>query len=181
MSVAQAVRVPAGTWKSDPVHSSATFEVEHNGISTFRASVKDFDATVRAAEEGSLEIEGAARVGSIAIDEENLYGHLLSPEFFDAERHPEVRFRATEVVADDEGLALRGELGIRGATKEVEARGEVGGVGTGPDGSERLSLRLASTIDRTEFGLGWNMDLPDGRKTLADEVRLVVELELVRA
>jgi polyisoprenoid-binding protein YceI len=176
----QAVRIPAGTYRSDPVHSSASFEVVHNEISTFRGQVKDFDATVEVSEDGSLAIEGAARMASIAVDEEGLYGHLLSPEFFDTERHPDVRFRSTEVSESGDGLAVRGELQIRDLVRDVEARGRVGGVAVGPDGSERTSLRLETTIDRTEFGLGWNMELPNGGVVLADDVRLIVELELVK-
>jgi polyisoprenoid-binding protein YceI len=177
---AQAVRIPAGTYRTDPVHSSASFEVVHNEISTFRGQVKDFDATITASDEGSLAIEGVARIESIAVDEEGLYGHLLSPEFFDSDRYPEVRFRSTEVTEDGDGLAVRGELRIRDSVREVEARGRVGGLGVGPDGSERASLRLETTVDRTEFGLGWNMELPNGGVVLANDVRLVVELELVK-
>ena len=182
MSVTQTqqVKVPEGTWKSDPVHSTASLEVVHNGISTFRGQVKDFDATVHAGDDGSLAIEGAARIESIAVDEEGLYGHLLSPEFFDTARFPEVRFRSTDVAEEGDGLVVRGELQIRDSVREVEARGQVGGVAVGPDGSERTSLRLETTIDRTEFGLGWNMELPDGDVVLANDVRLIVELELVK-
>jgi polyisoprenoid-binding protein YceI len=176
----QAVRVPAGTWKTDPVHSSASFEVVHNEISTFRGQVKDFDATVTASDDGSLAIEGVARIESIVVDEEGLYGHLLSPEFFDTERYPEVRFRSTEVAEDGDGLIVRGELRIRDSVREVEARGEIGGIAVAPDGSERTSLRLETTIDRTEYGLGWQMELPDGGAVLANDVRLLVELELVK-
>jgi polyisoprenoid-binding protein YceI len=176
----EAVKVLAGTYRSDPVHSSASFEVVHNEISTFRGQVKDFDATVTASENGSLAIEGVARIESIAVDEEGLYGHLLSPEFFDTERHPEVRFRSTEVAEDGDGLVVRGELGIRDSVKAIEAHGKVSGVVVGPDGSERASLRLETTIDRTEYGLGWQMELPSGGAVLANDVRLVVELELVK-
>jgi|tagenome__1003787_1003787.scaffolds.fasta_scaffold19636065_2 polyisoprenoid-binding protein YceI len=171
--------VPAGKWAADRTHSSATFEVGHLGVSTFRGAVKDFDATLEVSDD-RFELDGGARVESFDVDEPNLKGHLLSPEFFDAERHPEIRFRAGELVEDADGLVVKGELEIRGNSNPVDARAEVGEVGAGPDGVERVELVLSTTIDRTEYGLGWNMDLPNGGKTLADEVGLTVVLELVR-
>jgi polyisoprenoid-binding protein YceI len=171
--------VPAGKWAADRTHSSATFEVGHLGVSTFRGAVKDFDATLEVGD-GSFELDGRARVESFDVDEPNLKGHLLSPEFFDAERHPEIRFQASELVETDEGIVVNGELEIRGTSKPVAAHAEVGEPGVGPDGVERVSLELSTTIDRTEYGLGWNMDLPNGGKALANDVGLTVILELVR-
>ncbi len=171
--------VPAGKWAADRTHSSATFEVGHLGVSTFRGAVKVFDATLEVTDD-RFELDGGARVESFDVDEPNLKGHLLSPEFFDAERHPEIRFRAGELTEGDDGLVLKGELEIRGTSKAVVAHAEVGESGVGPDGSDRVSLELSTIIDRTEYGLGWNMDLPNGGKALADEVRLTVVLELVR-
>jgi polyisoprenoid-binding protein YceI len=171
--------VPAGKWAADRTHSSATFEVGHLGVSTFRGAVKDFDATLEVTDD-RFELDGGARVESFDVDEPNLKGHLLSPEFFDAERHPEIRFRAGELVEGPDGLVVKGELEIRGNSNPVDAHAEVGEVGAGPDGVERVELVLSTTIDRTEYGLGWNMDLPGGGKTLANEVGLTVILELVR-
>jgi polyisoprenoid-binding protein YceI len=171
--------VPAGKWVADRTHSSATFEVGHNGVSTFRGAVKDFDATLEVGD-GSFELDGGARVESFDVDEPNLKGHLLSPEFFDAERHPEIRFRAGELVETDDGMAVNGELEIRGTSNPVTAYAEAGEPGVAVDGSERVSLELSTTIDRTEYGLGWNMELPNGGNVLDNDVRLTVVLELVR-
>src|SRR5215471_6305024 len=89
---------PAGTWAADTVHSNVTFEVEYAGVSTFRGSFRDFDATL----EGSA-IAGSARVASVDVKDEQLAGHLQSPDFFDAERHPEISFRADELTVSDDG------------------------------------------------------------------------------
>ena len=81
---------PTGTtWAADPVHSSVAFEVEYAGGSTFVGGFRDFDATL----EGSA-LAGSARVASVDVKDEQLSGHLQSPDFFDAERHPEISFRA---------------------------------------------------------------------------------------
>jgi polyisoprenoid-binding protein YceI len=172
-------QIPSGTWSSDRIHSNATFEVAHMGASTFRGRVKDFDARLVAGDEG-IELVGSARVETLDIDEENLRAHLLSPEFFDAERYPEIRFTANEVTENGDELVVGGELEIKGVTKPVSARADVRPVVSGPDGGERFGLELDTTIDRTEFGLDWNMELPSGGPVLANDVRLVVSLELVR-
>ena len=180
MTTIQAQRtVPAGTWASDRTHSSATFEVGHNSVATVSGKVKDFAATLEAAD-GKFDLQGSARVESLDIDEENLRAHLLSPEFFDVERHPEIRFSADEVDDSGERLVVRGELGIKGNTRRIEATAEVGDVITGLAGKEVFGLDLETVIDRNEYGLTWNADLPGGGKVLADDVTLRVHLELVR-
>jgi polyisoprenoid-binding protein YceI len=171
--------IPAGRWSSDRIHSSATFEVGHLGISTFSGRVKDFDAKLNATDDG-FELEGAANVETLDIDEENLRAHLLSPEFFDVERYPQIRFRTDGVSEDADGLVVIGELEIKGIAKRVEARGRVGELGVDASGGDRIGLELETVIDRTEFGLNWNMELPNGEPALANDVRLVVSLELVR-
>ena len=79
--------IPTGTWTADVVHSAVTFEVPYMGIAAFSGAVKDFEATLA---DGRL--AGAARIASLETKDENLHAHLLSPEFFDAERFPEVSF-----------------------------------------------------------------------------------------
>src|SRR5690349_16293934 len=91
----QQTRIPAGTWNADPVHSSVGFEVRYLGVATFTGELTDFEASVV---DGQL--EGRARVASVEVKDENLKAHLQSPEFFDAERHPEVSFSGT---ADGDG------------------------------------------------------------------------------
>jgi polyisoprenoid-binding protein YceI len=180
MTTATQQRIPTGTWRIDPIHSSASFSVEHNGISTFSAGFGDVDATLAVTDDG-VRLSGSARVESVGIDEPQLRGHLLSPEFFDAERHPEIRFESDDIrIGDDGELELKGELTIKGATRPIEARGTLVGPVEGPDGNARLGLSLETVVDRTDYGLGWNMELPDGRLVLANDVALVVRLELVR-
>ena len=76
-------QIPAGTWTVDPVHSSINFAITHNGVATFRSGFTSYEATLTGGE--SPKLEGTVDVASIDISEEQLKGHLLSPEFFDAE------------------------------------------------------------------------------------------------
>jgi polyisoprenoid-binding protein YceI len=172
-------RAPAGAWSVDRTHSRVEFEVEHNGISTFRGSFRDYDARLVIGADG-LGVEGAARVASVDVDDEDLEAHLLSPEFFDAERHPEIRFRSTGYeLGDDGALEVTGELTVRGATERIIARGRLGEQIADAFGSDRITVELSTTVDRHRFGLDWNMELPSGGKVLGDEVLLRVVLELV--
>jgi polyisoprenoid-binding protein YceI len=171
--------VPTGTWQADPLHSSVRIEVQHMGVSTFGAAFKDFDASLVSGPEG-VELEGTARVESFDVQDDQLRPHVLSPEFLDAERHPELRFRSTAFRQDGDELIAEGELTIGGNTRPVEARGRVGQPIEDPLGNPRTSVALEAVIDRTEFGLGWQMDLPGGGVVLANEVKLLVSLELVK-
>lgn len=172
-------QVPQGTWAVDPVHSRVEFEVEHNGALPFRGGFSDYEARLLADERGELAVEGAARVDSITADGD-LGAHLRSPEFFDVERHPEITFRSERVELGEEGeLAVEGELTIRGTARPVLARGRTGEPGVNLGGQAMLGVSLEATVDRHDFGLGWNMELPNGKKVLGDEVRLLVTLELV--
>jgi polyisoprenoid-binding protein YceI len=164
--------VPTGTWALDTVHSSVGYAVRHSGVSLFKGSVTDFDATL---ENGQL--RGSASVAGITVNDENLQGHLLSPDFFDAEQFPRVSFASTSIVRDGDSVTVEGELEIRGATQPVTLTGTIAGPVDGPAGT-KLGLSLETTIDRTSFGMSWNMELPGGGPILDNEVRLTADLEL---
>ena len=165
--------IPTGAWRSDPVHSDVGFSVRHMVVATFRGSFADFDVTL-ANQDGAPNLHGAVRTESVQVADENLRGHLLSPEFFDTERFPEITFASTEIRADD------GELTIKGTTKRVEARGHINGPAAHPAGGERIGIDLETKVDRTDFGLNWNAPMPRGGVAVEDEITLTVHLELAK-
>jgi polyisoprenoid-binding protein YceI len=167
--------IPAGTWRSDSTHSSIGFSVLHNGLTPFRGGFAEFEATVA---DGKL--VGTAAVRSITTEDENLTGHLLSPEFFDAERHPVLRFESREIRRDGDAVVVDGDLTLKGVTKPVELRAQIAGPVVDAYGGTRVGLNLETTVDRTEFGISWNAPLPSGENMLADDVKLTAELELVQ-
>ena len=178
MSVAEQL-VPVGRWNADGLHSSVGVEVKHMGVSTFSAGFPDFEATL-VSEPDRVELSGAARVESFDVQDADLKPHVMSPEFLDLERHPQLAFRSTRISDNGDGLVVEGELTIKGTTRAVEAHGRLTGPVADPSGNERLALTLEGHIDRTDFGLGWQMELPEGGEALANEVRLVVSLEFVK-
>src|SRR5690349_9391898 len=116
MSVIESTKelAPAGTWNADPVHSDVSFEVAYSGVSTFRGSFREFAATL----EGQ-QLEGSAKVGSVDVKDEQLNGHLQSPDFFDAQRYPEITFTATGLSRDANRVSGKGELTLKGVTKPI--------------------------------------------------------------
>ena len=163
--------IPTGTWTLDTTHSQVGFAVKHAGVSLFRGGLGTFDATLA---DGIL--SGSADAASITIQDENLAGHLASPDFFDVERFPKVSFRSTSITRDGEGIVVEGELELRGATQPVQLSGTI----SGPVG-DRIGITLETTIDRTDFGIVWQMELPSGVNALENEVTLTADLELVKA
>ncbi len=171
-------QLPAGTWTVDPVHSSIGFAIVHNGVATFRSGFASYEATLSGGETPRL--EGSVDVASVEVSEEMLKGHLLSPDFFDAERHPRLRFDSTEVdVGEDGEVRLSGNLEIKGTSHAVRATGRFGRIGADIAGAERIGFSLQAAVDRRDFGLDWNADLPAGGQALEYEVTISVELELV--
>jgi polyisoprenoid-binding protein YceI len=170
--------VPVGTWQLDPVHSTIGFEVQYLAGS-FRGQFRDVAANLKADDTTSV-LTGSAKVASVDIADENFAAHLQSPDFFDAERHPELSFESSEIERSDDQVTVRGGITIKGVERPVELTGTLGEPITDPYGRERLALKLATTIDRTEFGVNWNVPLPDGKPALADEVKLEAELFFVK-
>ena len=162
VTATQMVAIPLGRYSVDRLHSHVGFAVKHMVVATFRGEFKDIDATLVSTEDG-IRLEGSVPVGSISVDDQDLRAHLLSPEFFDVVRTPDIRFVSDDVRVDDSGaVALYGELTMKGVTRPLQARGTLAGPVVDPYGRERLGLELHATVDRTAYGLSWNMPLPSG-------------------
>jgi polyisoprenoid-binding protein YceI len=175
MSTTTLQRVPAGTYDLDPVHSSFGFAVKHNGVSLFRGQFEQVEAKLA---DGAL--TGTAYVESVKTPIEDLKGHLLSPEFFNAAETPTISFRSTDIrIADGGSVEIDGDLTIRGVTKPITASGSLGS-GVGLSGKEVVGLDLEAAIDRREYGLNWQAPLPNGGDALAWDVTLEVHLELAK-
>ena len=179
MSVLDATIAPTGTWRLDPVHSSIGFEVPYL-VGTFKGQFRDVQAELVADGAGAT-LQGTAKVASVDVKDENLAAHLQSPDFFDAERHPELRFAAERIALDGETVSVDGEITIRGVTKPVTVTGTATPALSDPYGGERVGFALGATVDRTDFGIDWNLPLPTGGPALADEVTIVAELQFVKA
>ena len=164
--------VPAGTWSIDKVHSSIGFAIDYMA-GTFQGSFGDVDADVS---DGVL--HGNAKVSSIQVNDPNLAAHLQAPDFFDAERHPELTFESKDIRREGNRVTVDGEITIKGHTEPVEITGVISDPINDPYGGERFGLKLEAKVDRTKFGVDWNNPLPSGEPALANEVTLLADLQL---
>jgi polyisoprenoid-binding protein YceI len=171
--------IPAGMWNIDPVWSALGFEVKKLGIAAIKGRALGFEGTVIGGSQPS--IEGIVDVSSITSFDETRDAHVQSPDFFDAERYPKIRFHSTSVEDRGGELVVHGELTIKDETRPVELRGSFAGSGVDPMGNDRIVLELSGTIDRTDFGLNWNAPLPGGGLLLPNEVLLTGTFAAVRA
>ena len=168
--------VPTGTWSVDPVHSSVGFAVRHSGVMTFKGTFAEVDAKLY---DGRL--EGTVKVASVRVDDPNLAGHLQTPDFFDAEQFPELRFASKTIELEGDSASIEGDLTLRGVTLPIEIAGTLTGPITDGYGNQRLGLDIETTINRRDYGIDFSMELPSGEPGLADDVTITANLALVQA
>jgi polyisoprenoid-binding protein YceI len=166
--------IPSGTWNVDPTHSQVDFAVNHLGISTVRGTFSDFSATLVGGEAPSL--TGSIRLASVSTKDPDRDAHLSSPDFFDTERYPEAAFEATFISPEQ----LVGNFTLKGVTREIELAASLTGPSTDPYGNERIGLELEGEIDRTDYGISFNMPLPTGGLMLGNTVKLFASLSFVK-
>jgi polyisoprenoid-binding protein YceI len=183
MTATQAAIPTAGVWQIDSPHSSVIFGITHHAVATFRTGFAGIQGQYDA-ESGVL--SGEARVDSIVLVNpalQRLRGHLLSPDFFDAEQFPTLSFTASELSVSGSELTVVGQLTIRGVTKSLVARGTVTSPRTvrAGDGSvgERFGIELLTVIDRRDFGVSFNNEIAEGVANLGWDVAIEAALELV--
>src|SRR3954467_10156397 len=172
MSTTTEQAVPTGTWSADKVHSNIGFAVDYMA-GTFTGSFSDFDAS---ATDGVL--RGSAKVASVQVKDPNLEQHLQSPDFFDAERNPELTFESKNITRDGDELKIDGEITVKGHTEPVEITGVITDPFDDSFGGTRFGLKAETKVDRTKFGVSWNNPLPSGEPALSNEVTIIVDLQL---
>ena len=172
MSTVDTQVLPTGTWQVDKVHSSIGFAIDYMA-GTFHGTFSDFDAAVT----GGV-LNGSAKVASVQVKDENLAAHLQSPDFFDAQAHPELTFTSNQISRDGDRVNIDGEITIKGHTETAEITGEISDPIADPYGGERFGLTLQTTVDRDKFGISWNNPLPSGEPALSNEVTITAELQL---
>lgn len=170
-------------WAIDPSHSEVQFKVKHLVISTVTGQFTDFKGEIHTT---GNEIEGAdasfeAKIDSISTNNADRDGHLKSADFFDAANHPTIDFKSTkfEKTSGDE-YAVTGDLTLRGVTKEVKLKAELGGIATDPYGQEKAGFEITGKVSRKEFGLNWNAVTEAGGIVVGDEIKLILNLQFVK-
>lgn len=170
-------------WTIDSAHSHATFSVRHLMIANVRGEFQTVTGDVAfdpAIPEGAS-VSASISVASISTREPQRDAHLRSADFFDVDNHPSITFTSSSVRLGGKGLEVVGDLTIRGATREVvlsvegPTREQVD-----PWGNLRIGASASTTIKRSDFGMIWNTVLETGGVVVGDEIRIHLDVELVR-
>ncbi|NDU74952.1 polyisoprenoid-binding protein [Actinomadura sp. DSM 109109] len=182
MSIAAvAPGLTAGTWNIDPAHSEVTFVIRHL-MSKVRGTFTDFTGAVQIAEELSESTATAQiQVGSIDTRNADRDAHVRTADVLDVENHPTMTFATKGVREQDGEYLLDGDLTIKGVTRPVTLTVEFNGVGEDPWGGTRAGFSAATTINRKDWGIEFNVPLKGDKALLGDKVDIGLEIQAVRA
>jgi polyisoprenoid-binding protein YceI len=166
------------TWSVDKAHSKIGFSVPHMAVSEVEGNFRDFDASLvaKSADFNGAEVTFTAKTASIDTDNERRDNHLKSPDFFDAEKHPELSFKGN-LVKQGGKYKLKGDLTMHGVTKPVEFDVTYGGtINTGK--GEKAGFKIVGKLNRKDYGLTWNNKVPTGELVVGDEVDIIGKIEV---
>ena len=175
--------VTAGTWTADAVHSDVSFKVRHMAVGKAKGSFALKSATLVVGENGIADAAVTAVIDATSVDtkQEQRDAHVRSADFLDVENHPTLDFRSTSIVSHKGAeFVVRGDLTIRGVTREVDLKVEFDGVAKSPWGQEVVAFTATTEFDREEFGITWNQALETGGVLVGKKIAVQISAEGVR-
>lgn len=168
----------AGTWVPDPAHSELRIIARHLMVTKVRGTFEDLSATIEVGEDPTQSfVEVEAKAASISTGTADRDNHLRSPDFLDADNHPLIAFRSTELAPAGEGWKLAGDLTIRGVTRPVNFDLSFEGGATDPFGQTKAAFVATGDIDREQWGLTWNAPLEGGGVLVSKTFQVEYEIQ----
>ena len=176
------VQLPApGRWAIDPGHADIGFVGRHFGLTKVRGRFTGVEGAVLFADDpAQSRVDVVIQMASVSSGDPTRDDHLRSPDFFDPERHPTASFSATRIVTTGSTAAVTGDLTIKGVTRSVMLDVSYLGHAVDPSGNDRAVFSARAAINREDWGLTWNMVLEAGGLLVSREIKLGIEVELVR-
>ncbi len=173
--------VPAtGTWDLDPTHLSVTFEARHMMIAKVRGAFTASTGSITVDDAlGESSVEVSIDIASLDSGDEGRDTHLLSEDFLDVEKYPTMTYRSSGIEAVGERYRLGGELTIKDVTRTVSLDLEFTGAVIDPWGNARAAFAATTEIDRTDWGLTWNVPLETGGVLVSKTIKIVIDAEAV--
>jgi len=172
----------AGTWNLDPTHTSITFEVRHMMISKVRGSIQEASGTIEIGDAfADSRVEVTMETASVETGTPDRDTHLRSPDFFDVATYPHMSFRSTSIETTEDGFRINGELTVKDVTAPVILDAEFNGGIIDPYGNPRVAFSAAGEVDRTDWGLTWNMALETGGVLVGKKAKLIIDTEATLA
>ncbi len=171
-----------GVFKLDPMHTHVGFLARHMMVSKVRGRFGDYDGTIVIADDVlQSSVEVTIKVASIDTREDARDNHLRSPDFFEAETHPEITFKSSKIEqVKEERFAITGLLTIKSVSQEITLDTSYEGVIADPYGGQRIGFTAKAELDRYDFGLTWGAALETGGLVVGRNVILEFEIEAVR-
>ncbi len=170
-------------WTIDNAHSEINFTVRHMMISNVRGRFASFTGTVdfNETDPARSSVEVQIDTSSISTKEVNRDNHLRSPDFFEVEKYPYMTYKSTRVEKVDENHGrIYGDLTIRDITRPVVLDVEYSGMAKSPWGTLSAGFTATTSISRKEWNLTWNQALETGGMLVGDEIKINIELEIVK-
>ncbi|MFP5451276.1 MAG: YceI family protein [Thermoleophilia bacterium] len=173
--------IATGTWSVDPSHSTVGFSVKHMGIATVRGEFTEFEGALVVADDGAMRVAAMVRAASVDTKEQQRDDHLRSPDFFNAEAHPQLTLQSTSVTQpDDETIEVRGRLSINGVTNDIVLTGDILGTDIDPWGNERVGIEMRGQLSRGDYNMRFNQALGSGNMLVGDKVKIAIDVSLVK-
>lgn len=173
--------IPAGTWVLDPTHSQISFIAKHLGFTKVRGTFGEFEGTVTVGEDlDSSSVKADVNLLSVSTGQADRDAHLKNADFFGASEKPEMNFVSTSIVGKPEHFELNGDLTINGKTLPVTFKSEFGGTEVDPFGNTKAGFEASTEINRTDFGIDWNMPVGGGF-LVSEKVKVELDIQLTPA
>lgn len=168
-----------GKWNIDTAHSEISFKVKHMMISTVTGHFTDFDATVETENDdfSNADFNFTAKTASINTSNKDRDAHLKSDDFFNAEKYPEMTFKSKSF----DGSTLIGDLTIRDVTKEIKLNVDFNGVAVDPYGQTKAGFEATGSLNRKDYNLTWSAVTEAGSIVVSDSVKLLIDLQFIKA
>lgn len=171
-----------GIWTVDPSHSTVGFTARHLMITKVHGHFTDFDGTVSVADDPlASSVEANVRLASVDTGSADRDAHLRTADFFDVEQHPAMILRSTGITETVGRYALAADLTIVGQTHPVVFVLEFDGVSTDPFGNTKAGFSAATDINRSDWGLNFNMALETGGVVVSEKITIELDIQLVRS
>jgi polyisoprenoid-binding protein YceI len=172
----------ADVYEVDKAHTALSFAVKHMMVSTVKGSFKDFSGTIEFDPAKPLELKASAKIAVASIDTANADRdkHLRSPDFFNAEAHPEITFAVAGLEKSGDQTFMAGELTMKGVTKKVSVPVTVNGPVNDPYGNTRIGIEGSFTVNRKDYGINFHKVLDNGGLVVGDDVKIEISVEGVK-
>ncbi len=169
-------------WAIDPTHSEIGFKVKHMMFTNVSGTFAAYDATITTEDDNfeNANFEFSANIDSISTNNTDRDNHLKSADFFDADNFPKLTFKASSFTKDGDDYEITGDLSIKEVTKPVKFPVEFSGLMKDPWGNTKAGLNIYGKINRKDWGLNWNSALETGGVLVGEEVKLNIELQLIK-